>query len=72
MPRERRNRTDVCFDAIRSIDLDGMEDQWLLLIRGETVFSHSNEGIVLEYAREHYPDDVPCLLKVPSGHPYCL
>ena len=72
MPREIRNLTDVCFDAFRSMDLDGLEDQWLLLIGGKRVFAHPNEGVALQYAREHYPDDVPCLLKVPSRHPYCM
>ena len=72
MPREVRNRTDVCFDAFQSMDLDGMEDQWLLLIAGKRVFTHPSEEVVLRYAREHYPDEVPCLLKVPLRHPYSM
>ena len=71
MPREIKNRTDICFDAFQSMDLDGLEDQWFLN-EGKQVFAHPNEVIVLQYAREHYPDDVPCLLKVPSRHPYCM
>ncbi len=72
MPTEMRNWTDVCFDAFQSMDLDGLEDRWLLLIRGERVFAHLSEEVVLRYAREHFPDDVPCLLKVPLRRPYSM
>ena len=72
MPSETKNRTDICFDAFRSMDLDGLEDQWLLLIGGNRVLAHPSEAVVLKYAREHYHDDVPCLLKVPSIHPYSI
>ncbi len=72
MPAEMRNRTDVCFDAFQSMNLDGLEDQWLLLIGGKRVFAHPSEEVVLEYAQEHYPDDMPCLLKVPLRHPYSM
>ena len=72
MTKEIRNRTDVCFDAFQSMNLDGLEDQWLLLIGGKRVFSHPSEEVVLQYARDHYPDVVPCLLKVPIRHPYSM
>lgn len=54
------------------MDLAGMEDQWLLLIGGKRVFAHPSEEVVLRHAREHYPDEVPCLLKVPLRHPYSM
>ena len=72
MPRDTRNRTDVCFDAFQSMDLHGLEDQWLLLIGGKRVFADPSEEVVLQYAREHFPDEVPCLLKVPIRHPYSM
>ena len=72
MTKEMRNRTDVCFDAFHSMNLDGLENQWLLLIGGKRVFSHASEEVVLRYARDHYPDEMPCLLKVPIRHPYSM
>ena len=72
MTKEVRNRADVCFDAFQSMDLDGLEGLWLLLVRGKRVFAHKSEEAVLEYAREHFPDEVPCLLKVPLRHPYTM
>ena len=72
MPRDTRNRTDVCFDAFQSMDLHGLEDQGLLLLGGKRVFADPSEEVVLRYAREHFPDEVPCLLKVPIRHPYSM
>ena len=72
MPKDTRNRTDVCFDAFQSMDLDGLEGLWLLLVNGKRVFVHKSEEAVLEYARKHFPDEVPCLVKAPPRHPCCL
>jgi hypothetical protein len=60
---------DSCIEELRAMDLDRLDDQWLLFIRGRHVFSDVDEGLVLRHARESHPDDIPCLIKVPAREP---
>jgi hypothetical protein len=51
------------------MELDRLEEHWLLFIRGRCVFSDMDEGMVLKHARESHPDEIPCIIKVPAREP---
>ena len=69
MRKREMNKMDRCFDALSTLDLGRYEGQWLLLINGECVYSNRDEERVLEYAHERHPDEVPCLVRVPTREP---
>ena len=69
MRKQEMNKMDRCFDALSTLDLGMYEGQWLLLINGECVYSNRDEERVLKYAHERHPDEVPCLVRVPTREP---
>ena len=70
MTKEEKNKVDQCFDALLAMDLEDREDEWILFIDGEHVFSDKDEATVLKYAASHYPHSMPCLIRVPSKQPH--
>ena len=70
MANEGKNKVDQCFDALLAMDLRDREDEWMLFIDGEHVFSDKDEATVLDCAAVHYPRSMPCLVRVPSKLPY--
>lgn len=70
MTREEKNRVDECFDALSTVNSQNYrENEWVLLIDGGAVYHNKSEGKVLDYAEKNYPDEIPCLVKVPTRHP---
>ena len=66
MTKETKNKVDQCFDALLAMDLKDRENEWLLFIDGDYVYSDKDEATVLEHAARKYPRGMPCLIKVPS------
>jgi len=40
--------------------------KWVLLIDGRLVYNDHDEAAIYRYADEHFPDKVPCILKIPE------
>lgn len=73
MAKDKKNAMDECFDVFSTVNTKNYEEnEWVLLIRGKSVFHDKSEEVVLNFAEKEYPSEVPCLVKVPSKQPLAV
>ena len=66
--RSVMEQAERCFNTLAATNTSHLKGEWILLIDGELVYHDPSEAAIYQYADEHFPDAIPCVVKVPAGH----